>query len=217
MTNILAIETSTQNCSVSLQGEAGDILVEELAPQQHAQLILPMVDQVLSHAGIGAESIDYLVYGQGPGAFTGLRIAAGVVQGLALGWDKPVIGLSSLKALAYEGFLQTGITQWSALMDARMQEIYVENVSFDPQGQILKDSIPSLCALSDLESKDWYKSAIGDVFDCWPQAVAYFAKVSKAYPSAKPLAKLAFQYIEQAQDIREMMPQPIYLRSSVTN
>ena len=217
MTKILAIETSTQNCSVSIQGDGCDILVEQLAPQQHAQLILPMVDSALKQAELSASDIDFLAFGQGPGAFTGLRIAAGVVQGLSLGWNKPVIGVSSLQALAYQGFVQTGLTEWSAIMDARMQEIYVENLTFDPQGRILSSSAPILVPLDGLDALNWFANGIGDVFESLPEFQQKFTHHIMAYPSAKPLAILASQYLDRACDLSEAMPQPIYLRASVTN
>lgn len=121
---ILALETSTHACSVALQ-LADSIYTEHVVePQIHTKIILPMVDSVLQQAGIELADLDLLAFGQGPGSFTGLRIAASVVQGLAFGADKPVVGISSLAALAQLGFAETGARHLVAQVDARMGELY---------------------------------------------------------------------------------------------
>lgn len=132
---ILALDTSTQACSVAINNAQGEVFYQDtLTPQSHANQILEMIQTLMSEAKIQSDDIDYLAYGQGPGAFTGIRIAAGVIQGLALGWDKPVIGLSSLSSIAKSTIqknqqpLQSydGI-EWLSLVDARMKEVYWQN------------------------------------------------------------------------------------------
>jgi len=92
--NILALETATDNCSVALS-IGYDIHVQtELAPRKQAQLLLPMVDAMLAEAGIARAQLDALVFGQGPGSFTGLRVAAAASQGIAMALDLPVVGVS---------------------------------------------------------------------------------------------------------------------------
>jgi len=112
----------------------------EILPQKHALRALEMVDEVLSESGMTGVEIDVLAYGEGPGAFTGVRIASGVVQGLALGWDKPVIGVSSLEAMAervlseltsLETYANLDEISWCALMDARMKEVYFQSGTFN--------------------------------------------------------------------------------------
>lgn len=119
---ILAIDTATEACSAALL--ADDEIREryELAPQRQAELILPMVDGLLAEAGIGLSGLDALAFGRGPGAFTGIRIAAGVTQGLAFGADLPVLPVSTLAALA-QGAASLSRHLLCAI-DARMDEIY---------------------------------------------------------------------------------------------
>ena len=103
--NLLALETATEHCSVALLRSAVDgsheVLVRRLhAPRQQTELILPMIDEVLTESGLRLNQLDGLAYSRGPGAFTGVRIAAAVAQGLALGADLGVVPVSSLQALA---------------------------------------------------------------------------------------------------------------------
>ncbi|WP_044406052.1 tRNA (adenosine(37)-N6)-threonylcarbamoyltransferase complex dimerization subunit type 1 TsaB [Thiomicrospira microaerophila] len=213
--NVLAIETSTANCAVSLVGEQVCVSLQEYAPQQHAQLILPMVDQVLSQAGFQAQDIDALAFGEGPGAFTGLRIAAGVVQGLALGWDKPVIAVSSLQAMAYQAFEQTGQTHWLACLDARMGEVYTQWCEFDTQGQLLNCSTAQLVKAAMINPASDC-NGVGDIQTSYPAQAALFSRWLDAVPNANAIAQLARQRPAQAYSLGQQIPQPIYLRPSVS-
>lgn len=122
---LLSLDTSTESCSAALR--VGDRVMDryEVAPRRHGELILPMVDDLLREAGITLRDLDALAFGCGPGAFTGVRIAAGVVQGLAFGAGKPVVAISSLAALA-QG-VAAGRAAGTLIMcafDARMGEVY---------------------------------------------------------------------------------------------
>lgn len=122
--NILAIDTATEACSVALL--VGDAITHkyQVAPQQQAQLVLPMVDEILSDAGLSPRSLDGLAFGRGPGSFTGVRIATATVQGIALGLDCGVIGVSTLAAVAHRAWREQDVTHCIATIDARMQQLY---------------------------------------------------------------------------------------------
>lgn len=121
---LLAIDTSTEACSAALLID-GNVLEEyALAPRQHTQLILPMVERLLAGAGMTLRQMDGIAFGRGPGAFTGLRIAAGVTQGLAFGAELPVVPVSSLAALAHGAWRLHGASKVLAALDARMHEVY---------------------------------------------------------------------------------------------
>ena len=121
---LLALETSTEACSAALYLDGEVTERYQLAPQQHNQLILPMLESLLAEAGLSLRHMDALAFGRGPGSFTGVRIAAGVVQGLAFGADLPVAPVSTLAAMAQEAFAETDSPFAFPCIDARMGEVY---------------------------------------------------------------------------------------------
>jgi tRNA threonylcarbamoyladenosine biosynthesis protein TsaB len=118
--NLLAIETSSEFCSVAAARGDAVFARHEPAGQRHGELVIPMIDAVLAEAGLALEALDGIAYGAGPGAFTGLRIACGVTQGLALARGLPVVGVGTLLALSEEAGGEAVI----ACIDARMREVY---------------------------------------------------------------------------------------------
>lgn len=121
---LLAIDTVTEYCSVALLVNGEIVVREGLAAQQHTQLILPMVQAVLAETGTSLSQMDAIVFDRGPGSFTGLRVGAGVVQGLALGTGLPVIPVSSLQTLAQSAYRTESAEQVIAGIDARQGEVY---------------------------------------------------------------------------------------------
>lgn len=121
---ILAIETATEACSAAVLADGKLVERYQLAPREHNRLILPMVEAVLAEAGLTVSQLDALAFGRGPGSFTGVRIAAGVVQGIAFGADLPVVPVSTLTALSLEALDETGVEYAYTCIDARMGEVY---------------------------------------------------------------------------------------------
>jgi len=121
---LLAFDTSMDACSaaLSIDGETREHF--EIAPRRQAELILPMIERLLVESGLLLKDLDCLAFGRGPGSFTGLRIAAGVVQGLAFGADLPVVPVSTLAALAQGAYRRHQVEQVLVAVDARMHEIY---------------------------------------------------------------------------------------------
>ena len=124
MTTLLALDTATEACSVALLHDGRVLSHYEVAPRMHAQRLLPMIQQLLGEAGISASALDAIAFGRGPGAFTGVRIAIGVVQGLVFALERPVLPVSNLAVLAQRALREQGVTQVAAAIDARMDEVY---------------------------------------------------------------------------------------------
>lgn len=121
---ILAVETSTDACSAALFIDGA---IEErfaLAPREHTKLILPMIAELMAEAGLKPQQLDALALSRGPGSFTGVRIATGVVHGIALGADLPVVPVSTLAAIAQDLFNRHDVDLAFTGMDARMNEIF---------------------------------------------------------------------------------------------
>lgn len=121
---MLAIETSSEACSVALQIEEKIFSYHEIAPQQQAKIILPRIEKLFQDAKITLQEIDAIAFGCGPGSFTGIRIAVSVAQGLGYAANLPLIPISSLAALAQTAYEALGWKKIAVAMDARMQEIY---------------------------------------------------------------------------------------------
>jgi tRNA threonylcarbamoyladenosine biosynthesis protein TsaB len=133
---LLAVETATEACSAALYLDGEVIERYHVSPRDHAQLILPMIDGLMAEAGLRLSALDALAFGRGPGSFTGVRIATGVIHGIALGGDLPVVPVSTLAAVAQEFFdrnARGGDTAFTA-MDARMGEIYFAVYQRDESG-----------------------------------------------------------------------------------
>ena len=122
--NILAIDTVTEMCSVALLNNDRPLSIERHVPRQHTQVILEMIQTLLTDAQLGLSELDAIGFSRGPGSFTGLRICASVTQGLALAHDLPVIPISSLAILAQGAFRMDNKQDIFACMDARKNEVY---------------------------------------------------------------------------------------------
>ncbi|MCW2254837.1 tRNA threonylcarbamoyladenosine biosynthesis protein TsaB [Providencia alcalifaciens] len=121
---ILAVDTATEACSVALLCDGEIISRFAISPREHTQKVLPMVEEVLLQAGITLQQLDALAFGRGPGSFTGVRIGVGIAQGLALGANLPMIGISSLMTLAEGAYRISGQSKVLTAIDARMSEVY---------------------------------------------------------------------------------------------
>ena len=231
---ILAVETSTAACSVALLHHSQLYQRYEVLPQKHAHRLLEMVSEVMKEANLKGVAIDLLAYGEGPGAFTGVRIAAGVIQGLALGWDRPVVSVSSLEAMA-EGVLATKQTlylansvniehteiSWCAMMDARMQEVYLQSGVYNLQTGLLQANPVELISPELAETRIIALGdkciGLGDVQSEYPGLVGLFSDWTDTLPMATSIAKLGLHFQKEAKLLAEKVPVPIYLRNHVAD
>ena len=138
---LLAIETSTEACSVAVLADGQVFARHELAPRRHTQLVLPWADELLAEAGLRKSQLDAIAVGRGPGAFTGVRLAIALVQGLALALDRPVLPVSTLAVLAMQGQGDDIL----AAIDARMGEVYLGEFARDADGLVTATGEEIIC------------------------------------------------------------------------
>lgn len=216
--NLLAIETSTESCSVALYHAGTAIERSEIAPRRHAELVLPMADALLAEAGLRRSQLDAIAVGRGPGAFTGVRLAVSLAQGMALGLDLPVVPISSLAALALDA--PDDGTPVLAVIDARMGEIYA--AAYRRVGARLQPLIDEcVCAPEALqlpEGNAW--NVIGSGWKTYAPALA--ARVPSPrwsggdrYPQARAVAVLAAAEFDAGRALPPEQALPIYLRDKI--
>lgn len=215
---ILALDTSTEYCSLALWLD-GDVLTKEvLAGQQHTELLLPMVQTMLAESGLALTQLDGYAFGAGPGSFTGLRIACGIVQGLAFATDLPVIGISTLEAMAQK----INARHVMAALDARMGEIYFAAYRQTESGWSVVQT-PVLC-LPELaprieEGVKWV--GCGSGFDLYGERLsAYYGDClagieSGCYPHAREIAQLAVPKLLAGLGVSAEEAAPVYVRDKV--
>ncbi|MBC8520108.1 MAG: tRNA (adenosine(37)-N6)-threonylcarbamoyltransferase complex dimerization subunit type 1 TsaB [Gammaproteobacteria bacterium] len=220
---ILAIDTVTEGCSAALL--VGDEVVErfEITPRGHTQRILPMVDELLSEAALQLTALDAIAFDRGPGSFTGLRITAGVVQGLAYGASLPVIPVSSLAALAFASYRENQNRNILAAIDARMGEVYCGYY------QINNQSLPELIGEESVLPPNKIKKlqgpwvGVGSGFESYREELKEHLGENlvqmdgDALPHAKEIARLALHEFECGRVLSPEEAQPVYLRNQVVH
>jgi tRNA threonylcarbamoyladenosine biosynthesis protein TsaB len=218
--NLLAIETATECCSVALACGESLVLRSEFAPRRHAELLLPMCEQVLAEAGIGRHALDVIAVGVGPGAFTGVRLAVSAAQGLALALDRPLVPVSSLAALAMQA--PDNGAAILAVIDARMGEIYagtfrrtveglVEPLGLESVGLAERLVLPA-AATWNVVGSGWatYQALLETRL---PAAPAWVEGV--AHPQASEVALLALPAARAGRGLAPENVAPVYLRDKV--
>jgi tRNA threonylcarbamoyladenosine biosynthesis protein TsaB len=218
---LLAIDTATEACSAALLID-GDIRERSvLAPREHARLILPMIESLLDEADLPLASLDALAFGRGPGSFTGLRIAAGVVQGLALGAALPVVAVSDLAALAAGAMRRHGWPAVLAALDARMGEVYWAGYLRDEAGLPVAATgeavSPPLAVRADPE-RDWCGAGPGWAAHGPTLAAALGRDVPRdggCLPQASEVARLAARDFARGAAVAADQALPVYLRDRV--
>ncbi len=224
--NILAIDTATEACSAALYLNGQLSSTYQLAPREHSALILKMIDGLLAEADLSVNKLDAIAFGRGPGSFMGLRIAAGVVQGIAFAHDIPVIPVSTLKAIAQRAFEQTKNKHILTAIDARMDEVYWAVYSLNKglwqlegEEQVISPDNIHLAEILAQQDKTWvgagtgwasYKDRLLLTANCQLPTI-----LSDCLPSAEVIAKLAVNEFNAGNTITAAEAIPIYLRNDV--
>ena len=219
---ILAIETATEACSAALLVDGRTIERHRLAPREHNRLILPMVESVLAEAGLAVQQLDALVFGRGPGSFTGVRIAAGVVQGIAFGADLPVVPVSTLAALAEDALAETGMGRAYACIDARMGEVYwgVYGRGVRGYAELLGEEAVLPAELV-VFPEDSGGVGIGSGWSTYGAALRErlgrraLAVLADRFPRAGTIARLGAEAFRQGVSLAPEQALPVYIRDNV--
>jgi tRNA threonylcarbamoyladenosine biosynthesis protein TsaB len=205
-----AFETSTEWCSVALWIDGEIAGLEERAGHAHSGRVLPMLDRLAAGAGIAVAQLDAVAFGAGPGSFTGLRIACGVAQGLALARSLPVLGVSTLAAMAEE----SGATRVVACLDARMHEVYYSAI--EKLGDRWREVIPAQCVAPTavrLPPGDGWVGC-GNGFAVYG-SLGLDSVIPDIHPSAIAVARLAAPRIGAGEGVDAEFAVPVYVRDKV--
>jgi tRNA threonylcarbamoyladenosine biosynthesis protein TsaB len=214
--NILALDTSTEHCSAALWRDGTVYERTTRAGQSHSTILNGMVDAVLAEGGLRLAMLDGIAYGQGPGSFTGLRIACAVAQGLAFPSDIPVAGIGTLHAMA----AACGAEKVVCCLDARMQEIYHATYVRDGEHHV-ETSAPRVCAplaVPPLDGEGW--TGCGNGFAAYPLlqqrwGAALSSVNDGIYPQARDIARLSLPLFAAGHGVRAEDAAPLYIRDKV--
>jgi tRNA threonylcarbamoyladenosine biosynthesis protein TsaB len=200
-----AIETSTEWCSVALWNDGEIAALEQRAGHRHSELVLPMLQSLMKDS-----SIEAVAFGAGPGAFTGLRIACGIAQGLAFARDLPVLGVSTLEALAQE----SGATRVVACLDARMREVYYS--ALERRAGRWHEVIAAQCIAPHSAPRPtgdgWV--GIGNGFAVYG-SMGFDHVMPEIHPTAIAVAQLAAPRLAAGEGVDAARAAPVYLRDKV--
>ena len=227
---LLALDTATEACSVALLRGGEKTHLAQFAQREHTKHILPMVDEILAQAGITLHQVDALVFGRGPGSFTGVRIGAGIAQGLAFGAELPVIPVSNLAAMAQAAYVQYQAENVLTAIDARMNEVYFaqwqaqkvrsdfgEFLDWQP---MIAEQVCSPSNVIEQVAQQHHENAVlvGTGWAAYPELNdANLGKATEiTLPSALYMLDLALPKWFAGETISPLEIEPIYLRNEVT-
>ncbi len=215
--NLLALDTSTEYCSAALL--CGEVLEfrDVHAVQRHSELILPMIGEILEGARLKPAQLDGVAFGAGPGSFTGLRIACGVAQGIALGADIPVVPIGTLLALAGE----SAAPRVLACIDARMGEVY--HAAYErSDGQWIElwpPAVSDVRSMPDLPGAGWNGCGSGFLVYASALQIRYGGQLDRIdadrHPHARTIARLAMPLLAAGGGLPAQHAAPLYVRDKV--
>jgi tRNA threonylcarbamoyladenosine biosynthesis protein TsaB len=214
---LLALDTSTEYLSLALWLDGEVIDRDLLAGQTHSQLILPMLGEMLEASGLTLTELDGIAFGEGPGSFTGLRIGCGIAQGLAFGAELPVVGVSTLLALAQ----QSGAERVIACLDARMGEVYhaayikddLDWLTIHESGLYRPHDVPAVAGEGWYGIGSGWASYEGTLKQRYALQMSGFAR--QAFPHARDIATLAAKMFAQGDAKSATDIAPVYIRNKV--
>lgn len=223
MLNIIAIDASTEACSVALNFN-GQLYSEfELCPQSHSVVLLPMVDRILNEANCQLSDLDGLAFGRGPGSFTGVRIGVGVAQGLAFAADLPVVGVSTLQTMAQHAYEKNQKTEVISAIDARMAEVYAGY--FRLQNKVMmpvceETVLPPESLAEYLSPHTTQAYGVGSGWDAYHTSLSALKNNEGSpdilYPHAEAMLIIAELEFKAGRSVDAEHAQPVYVRDTVS-
>lgn len=214
---LLAFETSTEACSVALYIDGQVLERFEVAPRRHTELALPWAQALLAEAGVVRSQLDAIAVGRGPGAFTGVRLAIAIAQGIALALDRPVLPVSTLAALA----MRAGGERRLAAIDARMGEIYLGAFARDGDGLVAlsEEAVVRPDAVAIPAGADWQGAGTGFAAAEGALQRQLHGRLvtvdAQALPHAADVARLAAPAFARGEGLAPERIEPAYLRNDV--
>lgn len=220
---ILAIDTATEACSVALWNDGTTFAHFEECPREHTQRILPLVKNILTEGNTALTDLDALAYGRGPGSFTGVRIGIGIAQGLALGADLPMIGVSTLATMAQGAWRMTGASRVLAAIDARMGEVYWAEYTRDENGVWHGEESEAVLKPEAVTERlkqltgEW--ATVGTGWPAWPEMAKdtglTLVDGNMLLPAAEDMLPVACQQLAAGKTVVVEHAEPVYLRNTV--
>lgn len=217
---LLAIDTSTSALSIALKSNGQIMERHEVVPRAHGKLILNWIEQLLALAQLEKSALQGVVVGFGPGGFTGIRIGLGVAQGIAAGLDIPLVGLSSLQAMAHFALSQFEQKRVLVAQDAKMGEVYWAAYQQQADGNVIAIVPDQLAKPDEVSVPDQQGSwlAIGDAWSVYPNELNECCSnlqihiEAQMYPHAHSLLVLGEPLLAAGQGQEPESVLPVYLR-----
>lgn len=212
---LLAFDSSTHACTVALQVDHAIQSFHVIAPMQQTKLLLPKIEEILKSVNLQVRDLDAIVYGCGPGSFTGIRLAASVAQGLAFAADLPIIPISSLAATAQAAYIEHGWRNLLVAQDARMNAVYWGVYQINQAGLAELQGTEHATAPEDVKiacKSDW--QGLGDAWEKNGEKMGYTPQSIKSeqVPTAEALLQLGKLAFEQQRWVSAKDALPLYLR-----
>ncbi|MEI6896673.1 MAG: tRNA (adenosine(37)-N6)-threonylcarbamoyltransferase complex dimerization subunit type 1 TsaB [Psychromonas sp.] len=224
--NILCVDTSTEACSVAVlkQNDIEQVIKDSFmfAPREHTTKILPTVESVLAQAELAITDIDVVAYGRGPGSFTGVRIGISIAQGLAFAIEKPMVGVSTLQAMAQQAYKTEQVSDVYAAIDARMGEVYYAHYQLIDELMTLKKEevvIKPVDLLAQQLTVAENSALVGTGWKAYPELLVYYANarlLEIEFPSSRYMLEQVMVDVKQGLLVQPELATPVYLRDKVT-
>ena len=208
---LLALETANEQCSVSIVDETQELFFQlDARAKAQTQTILPMIDQAFTQLGLSASELTAIAFSRGPGSFSGVRINAAVTQALAWANDLPVVPVSSLQALAQAAYRVLGLKSVTAVLDARMQEVYIASFELDQHGIMQAVDEEQLLNYSNASQVVQFEMVGSGSALIQPEQIQY----KDLSATAQDIATIACLNVQQQKWVSAEQALPVYLRDN---